>query len=96
MAITFEWDEDKARQNVVKHGVSFDEAASAFLDPSGLLNADPAHSINGEDRAALLGYSQALRLLVVVHVEYADEVIRLISARRANRREQEEYHARFS
>jgi len=87
--LTFEWDPTKALDNERKHGVSFDEAKTAFADASSLTIHDPEHS-DPEDRYVLLGMSAAGRLLVVVHVERGDN-IRLISARTANRREAAKY-----
>jgi uncharacterized protein len=87
----FEWDETKAKANVKKHGVSFDEAKSAFLDDHAKLIADPDHSV-AEDRFVLLGYSGSLKLLVVCHCyRAAGHVIRIISARKATRQEAKVY-----
>jgi uncharacterized DUF497 family protein len=85
MAFTFEWDDRKARSNLRKHGVSFEEAATAFIDPNSLTITDPDHSVD-EDRFVLLGISRSGKLLVVVHSERGDN-IRLISARAATRSE---------
>ena len=85
----FEWDPEKAAENERKHGVSFDEAATAFADPLSLTIADPDHS-GQEDRFILLGQSFRGRMLVVVHTEREDR-IRLISARLATRRERRSY-----
>jgi len=89
--LEFVWDPRKAKSNEEKHGVSFEEAKSVFLDDNALFQADPDHS-DGEDRFVILGLSSALRLLVVCHCyrESAD-VIRLISARKAVKREGEQY-----
>lgn len=89
MALSFEWDRRKARANFLKHRVSFQEAASVFSDPHSITIADPAHSWL-EDRRILIGATRSLRLLVVVHVERGDR-IRILSARQATRREQEQY-----
>jgi uncharacterized DUF497 family protein len=87
----FEWDPAKAAANARKHGVSFAEAATVFEDDEALLVPDPDHSV-GEERYILLGLSSALRVLVVVHCELAGgEVIRLISARKADRSERQSY-----
>jgi hypothetical protein len=92
--LSFEWDWQKAAANHAKHGISFDEAATAFADEQGLLLDDPDHSLE-EDRFVLLGLSAQLRLLVVVHCyREADSVIRLISARKANPIERHQYAAR--
>ncbi|MBI5936611.1 MAG: BrnT family toxin [Betaproteobacteria bacterium] len=90
-ALTFDWDERKAAANLKKHGVSFEEAKSAFLDERAKLIDDPDHS-EDEERLILLGLSSALRLLVVCHC-YRDEggVIRIISARKASTRESRFY-----
>jgi uncharacterized DUF497 family protein len=85
----FEWDREKARANLSKHGVSFEEAMQAFLDPLSVTILDPDHS-EGEDRFVLLGESRSGRLLVVVHTERGT-AIRVISARRATRRERRAY-----
>lgn len=78
--IHFEWDPRKARSNLRKHGVSFDEATSAFYDEEALVLEDPEHSAD-EERFILLGLSSVLRLLVVVHC-FRDpaDTIRIISA----------------
>ncbi|HVN37127.1 MAG TPA: BrnT family toxin [Myxococcota bacterium] len=85
----FEWDPDKARANVAKHGVSFEEAIACFRDPLSLTILDPDHS-ERENRFVLIGQSSTRRLLVVVHTDRG-EAIRLISARRATRRERRAY-----
>jgi uncharacterized DUF497 family protein len=89
MAFTFEWDPRKAVANLRKHEVSFDEAATAFADPFGIVVDDPRHS-TGEARVALLGHSESGRLLAVMFTERGDR-IRLISARKATRREHRHY-----
>jgi uncharacterized protein len=89
--IEFAWDRRKARTNLAKHGVSFEEAESVFLDESARLIDDPDHS-GDEDRFLLLGYSIQTRCLIVSHCyRESDSVIRLISARRATAREEEVY-----
>ena len=86
--LVFEWDGRKASQSR-KHGVSFDEAA--FLDENARLMRDPDHS-DGEERFLFLGLSTRVRLLVVCHCYRKDDgVIRLISARKADRSEREQY-----
>lgn len=93
-ALRFEWDERKSSANLRKHEVSFKEAQSVFLDEDALLIPDVAHS-QEEERFILLGLSQQLRTLVVVHCyRQADEVIRIISARRANKLERGQYEQR--
>ena len=81
MALRFEWDHKKARSNLVKHGVSFDEATTAFQDRLSRTICDPLHS-EDEERFVLIGRSYRDRLLVVVHTE-RDDRIRIISARSA-------------
>ena len=89
MSLRFTWDAKKAAANERKHRVSFAEAATAFADPLSITVPDPEHS-EGEERFLLLGLSHRGRLLVISHTE-RDDTIRLISARRANRREQTAY-----
>ena len=89
MPLNFQWDENKARTNLAKHGVGFEEAATVFGDPLSLTIPDPAHSQN-EDRFVILGTSHNGKLLVVVHTERG-ESIRFISARRASRQERKKY-----
>jgi len=89
--IWFEWDEKKNRQNIRKHGVSFEEAQSVFLDDHAMRFYDPDHS-GDEDRFLMLGLSFTLRVLVVCHCyRERDVVIRIISARKATRQEGEHY-----
>lgn len=89
MALTFEWDDSKAQQNVKKHGVSFEEASTVFSDPLSLTIRDPEHS-REEDRYIMLGESRRQRLLVVAFTE-RETRIRIISARVANPRERKDY-----
>ena len=89
MPLNFQWDENKARTNLAKHGVGFEEAATVFGDPLSLTIPDPAHSQN-EDRFVILGTSHNGKSLVVVPTERGDS-IRLISARRASRQERKKY-----
>ncbi len=89
--LRFEWDAAKSRQNKRKHGVSFEEARSVFLDERAIRYFDPDHS-QEEDRFIMLGMSFVLRVLVVCHCYRAgDAVIRIISARRADSREARDY-----
>ena len=81
----FEWDREKAASNLAKHRVSFEEAVTVFYDPLAASFDDPDHS-QGERRLITMGYSSRSRLLVVCHTERRGSV-RLISARRATRRE---------
>jgi uncharacterized DUF497 family protein len=85
----FEWDARKARANLRKHGVSFEEAASVFLDPLSATGDDPDHSAD-ERRFVTFGVSSSGRLLVVAHAARGD-AIRIISARRTTRAEREIY-----
>ena len=87
--LTFEWDASKARTNLAKHAVSFEEAATVFGDPVSITIPDPAHS-QTETRFIILGRSHQGRLLVVIHTERGDS-IRIISARPASRRERKNY-----
>lgn len=85
----FEWDPKKAKTNLQKHKVSFEEASTALSDPMAVTGADPDHSI-GEFRYVTFGVSEGGRLLVVAHTEQS-ETIRIISARPASRRERKIY-----
>ena len=85
------WDEDKNRENIKKHKVSFDEAQTVFYDPNGKLIADPDHS-DKEDSFIILGLSKRLHLLVVCHCyRENDEIVRIISARKATKKENKFY-----
>jgi uncharacterized DUF497 family protein len=89
--IEFAWDRRKARSNLIKHGVSFDEAQTVFLDDSARLIDDPDHS-EDEARFLLVGQSLEARCLVVSHCyRHSESVIRLISARPASRIEEAMY-----
>ena len=96
--IRFEWDPRKASLNRSRHGVSFEEAQTVFSDQEALLIADPDHS-EEEDRFVLLGLSSVLRILVVCHCYRVDsdeeQVIRIISARKAGRGERAQYSQRW-
>jgi uncharacterized DUF497 family protein len=85
----FEWDPEKAKRNLEIHGVSFDEASTAFGDTLSLTIYDPLHS-EDEDRFILIGNTYKNRLLVVVHTERGNR-IRIISARKATKKEREYY-----
>jgi uncharacterized DUF497 family protein len=89
MSLQFTWDPKKAAANLRKHGVGFPEAATAFADPHSITIADPDHSA-GEERFVLIGQSDRRRLVVVAHVERGD-LMRIISARPASRRERNTY-----
>lgn len=87
----FEWDEAKNRRNLKKHGLSFEEARSAFLDENARVVPDSEHS-EDEDRFVLLGLGASLHILVVCHCyREGESVIRIISARKADREEQRQY-----
>jgi uncharacterized DUF497 family protein len=87
--VTYEWDPVKAGANLAKHRVTFEEAASVFLDPSALTFSDPDHS-DQEDREITIGRSSRKRVLFVAHAGRESRV-RIISARRATRRERRQY-----
>jgi hypothetical protein len=88
--ITFIWDVDKAVANLRKHGIAFEQAAEAFFDP--FLKVVDA-SRHEEARDAIIGMDTRWNLLFVVHLELEDDAIRLISARKATRRERAHYEA---
>jgi uncharacterized DUF497 family protein len=89
LALEFEWNPQKAAANLAKHAVSFEDAATVFGDPLGRIMADPRHSAE-EQRLVLLGLSQSKHLLAVMYVNRG-ETLRIISARRATRRERTDY-----
>ncbi len=86
----FEWDPKKADSNEAKHGIPFPEAASVFLEPMAWTFPDPDHSIE-EERFITVGLSLNGELVVVSHVELEEDRIRIISARRATKRERYDY-----
>ena len=93
--LKFQWDDRKNTANVKKHKVSFEEAQTVFYDPNALLIADPEHS-EKENRFVLLGLSDRLRTLVVCHCyRESESVIRIISARRANKKETKTYEEKL-
>jgi hypothetical protein len=87
--VEFEWDPDKARENVAKHAITFEKASTVFGDPLELTIPDPGHSLD-EDRYVSVGTSATGRLLVVGYTERGSN-IRVIFARRATVREQHDY-----
>lgn len=87
----FEWDDAKARFNATKHGVTFDEAITAFDDPYGLIAPDEKHSTAGERREWIIGESDHGILVIVFTKRERGRVFRIISARRASRRERRRY-----
>ena len=89
MALFFEWDPKKARRNLATHGVSFEEASTAFRDALSVTIDDPLHSEH-EERYVSIGQSHHNRILVVVHTERGDR-IRIISAKPATNRERNRY-----
>ena len=85
------WDEKKARINLQKYGVSFDEARTVFYDPLAKITDDPDHSFD-ESRQIIIGHSKKANLLFVVHIYLENtETIRLISTRKATRKEKNDY-----
>ena len=86
-SVRFDWDAKKAAANLKKHGVSFEEAATAFDDELGAYYPDTLY----DDRFILIGYSRRHRLLYVVHAEVALDTIRIISARKATKHEKTRY-----
>lgn len=92
--LEFQWDEQKDKENISKHGVSFVEARTVFHDENAIQFFDPDHS-EDEDRFILLGMSIKLRVLVLCHCYRVDEtIVRIISARKADRDEEHEYWRR--
>ncbi len=89
MALTFEWDEEKAQSNLKKHDVSFEEARTVFGDPLSITMTDPRHSAE-EERYIDIGMSASGRLLVVVYTERG-AAMRIINSRKAAAREREVY-----
>ena len=90
MALTFEWDENKAKSNARKHDVTFEEASTVFTDPLGVIFDDEEHSVD-ELRELLIGHSVLQRLLIVSFTERGKDVVRIISARKATKRERKDY-----
>jgi uncharacterized DUF497 family protein len=87
IGVRFVWNPKTADANLKKHGVSFEEASSAFADPLAAYYPDALH----KERFILIGFSEELRLLYVVHAEVQQDVIRIISARRATKHEKNHY-----
>ncbi|MDR2999947.1 MAG: BrnT family toxin [Fibromonadaceae bacterium] len=88
----FEWDENKSKANFAKHGVSFDDAAKAYLDPNRIDFYDKEHSKQNEERWIFIGATAGI-VLFVVETEPCEGVVRIISARRALKQEREAYYA---
>ena len=94
--LRFEWDPGKDTGNHRRHGVSFEDASTVFVDENAILINDPDHSLE-EDRFILLGLSSSLRVLVVCHCYRAEgQTIRIISARKADGQERQVYFGRFT
>jgi uncharacterized protein len=85
----FEWDEEKAEENLKKHGVDFNEAKTVFNDPLAITICDPDHSID-EERYIDIGFSSKGRLIVVSYTERGNN-IRIISSRKSLKKERENY-----
>jgi uncharacterized DUF497 family protein len=93
--LELDWDERKNASNKRKHGVSFEEAQTVFVDDEALLLADDEHS-DAEDRFVLLGLSSMLQVLIVCHCYRQDgDIIRIVSARKADARERTQYRERW-
>lgn len=89
--IQFEWDENKARTNILKHGISFEEASTVFADEFAIIFDDPEHS-EDEDRSIILGFSANANMLIVCHcIRGEGNIIRIISARQATKSEAKQY-----
>ena len=86
----FDWDSGKAKKNLAKHGVRFEDAMFAFFDPFGRIELDVEHS-EEEDRYWQIGMTQAGLLVVVYTIRQPDNVYRIITARKATRRERQRY-----
>jgi uncharacterized DUF497 family protein len=95
MPPVFEWDERKARANLKKHGIDFAEATLVFADKLAQIFPDEDHS-EDEQREIIIGHGRKHTLLVVSFTERRKELIRIISARRATRREQRDYEEYLS
>ena len=94
--LEFSWDTEKDKANQKKHGVSFQEAQTVFHDENARLIDDPDHS-EDEERFILLGMSSKLRILIVCHCYRADDtLIRIISARKADKKERKQYEEYLS
>jgi len=87
--LNFEWDEAKAKLNINKHGVTFEEASTVFNDALSTTFPDPSHSFN-ENRYIILGMTLFSKLLVISHI-YRDSNVRIISARSATKKEKQFY-----
>lgn len=88
----FEWDENKYQENIKKHGVTFEEAKSVFNDEHALFDFDKYHSNENEDRFLIIGISDLGNVLLVCHCIRKDDVVRIISARKATNNEEKMYN----
>ena len=89
--LAFEWDENKNKINLIKHGISFEEASSVFFDEQAILFDDPEHSVD-EERFILLGMSSSTNICIVCHCyRKSESIIRIVSARKATRKEALKY-----
>lgn len=86
----FEWNKKKSEINVKKHGISFEEAVSVFVDEDAVLFDDPDHSTE-EDRFLIIGVSNKMNICIVSHCYRHEEIIRIISARKATKKEKAVY-----
>ena len=93
MSLNFEWNLNKAKKNIAKHRVPFDEAATVFSDPLSITYDDPDHSYD-ENRYIIIGLSAFGKLLFVSHVE-TDDKIRIISARQLTQKERKQYEQQY-
>ena len=91
MSIQFEWDKNKAKTNLKKHKVSFDEASTVFSDPLALIFDDEEHSTSEELREIIIGNSEKRRLLLTSFTERLEDIVRIISSRLATNHERKDY-----
>ncbi len=94
MSLTFEWDDVKAKKNLKKHSVDFEEAQSVFADISACIFDDEWHSSPHEQRELIIGYSQNNRILIVCFTERDEKVVRIINARSATKNEIKKYKSK--
>ena len=89
--LTFEWDENKNRENIIEHGIDFEEAKTVFYDEMAIVFDDPDHS-EDEDRFLIIGYSLRERVCIISHCFRDNDTSRIISARKALKDEIRDYH----
>lgn len=90
----FEWDREKNKRNIAEHQVPFKEAATVFKDNTAIILDDYAHNDENEERFIIIGRSEYQRILAVCHCyRKKDEIIRIISARKANKKERKLYES---